>query len=330
MSSPIADLSYRNYDGPLEAPLHRWWAIATMSMKLAIKKKGFWIWSVLSGYFYLILLAIFYFVDMSAQSAPPNLRGGINPMQQFFSTVVWKDQFLTAFSISQLLLFIVALLVGAGAIANDNRANALLVYLSKPCSKADYILGKWMGVFLLMCGVVAVPTLLFYFYCLLSYRDYGFVSQDPWLILRLLLLIPVTPFFHASVSLGISSMFNQGRVAGAAYAGLYFISFFFTKAMEVIYFITSSKELGGGGGPPAIVKSLYYCSVDGIQIALAKIILATDGSRLIPNGGRGAARGMPGMVPEPSIFIFLPLYFAICGLFLWIAWTRVRAVEVVG
>jgi len=42
----------------------------------------------------------------------------------------------------------IALVVGAGAIAADNRSNALMVYLSKPITKGDYLLGKWMGIFL--------------------------------------------------------------------------------------------------------------------------------------------------------------------------------------
>jgi len=322
-TAPIADLSYRNYDGPLEAPLHRWWAIAKMSIRLSVKKKGFWVWSVISGYWYLILLAIFYFADSLGATAPGAIgRGGnLNPFAAFFANMVWKDQFVTAFSISQILLFIIALLVGVGSIANDNRANALLVYLSKPCSKFDYILGKWTGIFLLMCGVVAVPMFLFYFYCLLSYREYGFFSKDPWLFFKLLMVVPIAPAFHASVSLGISSLFNQGRVAGAAYAGLYFITLFFTKAMQVIVIVNRHSET------PAIVKTLYYFSIDGILIGLAKIVLGTDGSQLIPIPN--ANRGVP-IISAPSPLLFIPMYVGICAFFLWIAWTRVRAVEVVG
>ena len=53
----------------------------------------------------------------------------------------------------QLFLLFIALLAGAGSIANDNRANALLVYLSKPCRKVDYLFGKWAGLAMLIAGV---------------------------------------------------------------------------------------------------------------------------------------------------------------------------------
>lgn len=317
-SSPIADLSYRNYDGPLNPPVNRWWAIAKMSMRLSIKKKGFWIWSVLTGAWYAILMTIFYFVDALASNAPT----AINQQNPILKNIIWKDQFLNAFGVSQLFFLILALLLGAGTIANDNRANALLVYLSKPCSKLDYVIGKWLGIFVPLTLVAAVPTLLFYVNCLLGYRSYGFVSQDPWLIVRLLGMILIPGFFHASLTLGISSLFQQGRMAGATYAGLYFFTYFFSQAMQGIY-----QANAGSGSPETVLNSLTYCSINGIQLAVAKIFLHTDGSQLIP-----APQNNPisQIQPEPSWLIFLPIYFGICGLAMLIAWSRIRAVEVVG
>src|SRR4051812_42059102 len=74
-TSPIADLSYRNYDGPLEPPLYRWWPIARTSIQRAFKNKWFWVVSVLSGSWYLVLMIIFYFVDSFAGQLVPQ-RGG--------------------------------------------------------------------------------------------------------------------------------------------------------------------------------------------------------------------------------------------------------------
>lgn len=316
-SSPIADLSYRNYDGPLEKPYFRWWAIAKMMMRLCIKKKGFWVWSVFSAYFYLILGAVFYF----AETFSSNIGAMASPdaIPQFFQGIVWKDQFLIAFNMSQIWLLIVTLLIGAGSIAGDNRANALLVYLSKPCTKLDYLIGKWVGIFLPLLAVTGLPMLLFYFYCFLSYRQYGFVSQDPWLIMKLLMIIPLPAAFHASVVLGISSLTNQGRVSGAIYAGLYFMTSFLTVAAGGIRAMTFSQE-----GEKPLLTNLYYASVDGIQQGLAKIILDTRGSAPF-NAPTGISQP-----PPPNKLLFVGIYFAICAICLFVAWRRIRAVEVVG
>jgi ABC-2 type transport system permease protein len=311
-SSPIADLTYRNYDGPLAPPTYRWWPIAKMSMRMAVKKRAFWVLGVLSGWWYLILSAIFYFADVSNTS--------VEAQNRFFKTVVWKDQFLDAFSRSQLFLLLIALLIGVGAIANDNRANALLVYLSKPTTKLDYLIGKWLGIFIPMMCVVAVPTLLFYADWALSYRQYGILSDDPWLIVKLLALCPVTAFFHASVSLGISSLFDQGRTAGAIYAGLYFMSFIFTGAVGVARAVAHrSGELSSH-----LINTLYYFSIDGIQIALAKNILGTDGSSFLRR------QSEVGPTPAPSALLFFGIYLVICALMMSLAWSRIKAVEVVG
>ena len=41
-----------------------------------------------------------------------------------------------------IFVFFVTVYVGAGLIANDRRANALQIYLSKPLTRAEYIVGK--------------------------------------------------------------------------------------------------------------------------------------------------------------------------------------------
>lgn len=319
-SAPIADLSYRNYDGPLEAPGMRWWVIAKMTMRLGIKKKGFWVWACLSAYWYFLLSAVFYFMDALGSQLP---NAGSNGKNMLLSQIIWKDQFLNAFNISQLLLFILALLIGVGTISNDNRANALLVYLSKPCTKLDYLAGKWMGIFLPITAVSAVPTLAFYGYCAMSYQQYGF-GADPWLLPKVLAMCMLPGAFHASACLGISSLFNQGRLAGATYAGIYFIGLSFTATMAITYAVNAAQERHGRPGldVPAVITTLYYCSVDGIQQAIAKNILATDGSPLFPTN-RAA------QIPAPSLATFGAAYVAICLACLAIAWFRVRAVEVI-
>ncbi|MGV3618039.1 MAG: ABC transporter permease [Fimbriimonas sp.] len=323
MASPIADLSYRHYDGPLEPPAYRWWAIARASMRLSLRKRGFWAWATLSGWFYILLLAIFFFVDTLSQNIP---EGQKNPV---LLQIVWKDQFLNAFSTAQLFYFILALLIGVGTIANDNRANALLVYLSKPCTRLDYIIGKWLGIFLPITLVTAVPTFLFYLYCVMTYRDYGFLTEDPRLIFKLLGMVTISGFVHASLSLGISSLFNQGRMAGATYAGLYFFTLFFTKAMQII----SAVQQQNRTAVSPLVDKLYYASVDGLQIGLAKVVLGTDGSQLFPGMGGGNRRGGPPNplpVPAPDWWLMFGAAGLVCGIALLVAWSRVKAVEVVG
>ena len=165
--------------------------------------EGFWGWSIFSAWWFIILLAVFWFMDNVLGNAPAG-------QNVFLKQIVWKDQFFHGFSYSQLILFIVALVVGIGTIANDNRANAMLVYLSKPCTRFDYVFGKWLAIFILITSVSYIPMAIFYLYGYLSFGQYGFWTSAPWLFLKLIAVSACSGALHASLAVGISSMFNQG------------------------------------------------------------------------------------------------------------------------
>ncbi len=311
-NSPIADLSYRNYDGPLDAPTYRWQVIARAGIRQAFASKLYWGATLMASWFYFVLIIILYFVDQF---------GGTNPQNPFsLGNVNWQDRFLDGFGYAQLILMIVTLLVGAGAIANDNRSRALLVYLSKPCTRGDYLMGKWFGIFIPLCVVMLIPATFFFLYGAMSYREHGFLSANPWTFPKMFLIIPCGAALHTSLILGVSSMFNQGRVAGAVYAGIYFVSNFFTRLMAFAW-ISSRGEAGG------MVKTLFYGSIDGVQIGIAKAILGTSGSA--PFGG-GPMRRAIEPIPAPPLVPFLLLVVLVSAVSLWVAWSRIRAVEVVG
>ena len=57
-------------------------------------------------------------------------------------------------------VFFITVYVGAGLIANDRRANALQIYLSKPLMRSEYIAGKLAMLFAFLLLVTLVPALL--------------------------------------------------------------------------------------------------------------------------------------------------------------------------
>ena len=54
-------------------------------------------------------------------------------------------------------VFLITIYVGAGLIANDRRANALQIYLSKPLMRTEYIAGKAAVLFFFLLLVTWVP-----------------------------------------------------------------------------------------------------------------------------------------------------------------------------
>ena len=59
-----------------------------------------------------------------------------------------------------IFVFFVTIYVGAGLIANDRRANALQIYLSKPLTRVDYIVGKLLTLRSFSSAVTWVPAIL--------------------------------------------------------------------------------------------------------------------------------------------------------------------------
>jgi ABC-2 type transport system permease protein len=316
-TGPIADLSYRTYEGPLDPPTQRWKVIARANIMRVIKNKWYWVCLLASGWYYGFMMIILVFLDSMLSASPGQARQALEQL----GGIDWTMQFLHGYSYGQHFILFAAMIAGTGAIANDNRTNALLVYLSKPCTKRDYLWGKWVGVFVPVLVAILIPALFFYAYGAMNYRSFGFISDDPWLIFRVFAFSLLGAGFHASLVLGVSSMFNQGRMAGAAYVGAYFILYFVTVLIGVIL----SDAHGASRGMTSFTELLFYCSIGGLNMGMAKVFLDVDYGPIFVGAGRGSFE-----VDRPTPWIAIGLVVLLSVLALRLVWRRVRAVEVVG
>lgn len=318
MASPLVDLSYRGYEGIRRAPGLAWQVIARMTIRQAFKKRAFWVVTAISSWYYLSIITIVFFIQQAADAAGP--AAGPAP-DLFVKRLNWPEQFVHGFSFGHLFWLTLALMLGAGAIANDNKANALLVYLSKPVTKGGYLLGKFLGVWTPLTLAMFLPSFLFYLYAALNYREYGFPAGD-WLLLpRIVGLCAIASAFHTSIVLGISSLFRSGAMAGATYAGIYFLGSMFRGLMGGLW--TFGEQGSQSGIPSDLVGRLYYFPPDGNLLGLAKVMMNTRSG--LPYGPRNPTLGLP----MPTGWILLTWIVAVCALTLFLAYRKISAVEVV-
>lgn len=308
---PIADLSYRTYDGPLHSRRARWWIVALNSLRLSKQKKGFWISAAISTLPYLFIVLQLYL--QSRTQAP----SGINPFDNSTPGQKYAANFFQAYSLQAFFLFIIALMVGSGSIALDNRSNALLVYLSKPITKTDYLIGKWMGIFLALFAVSFVPSLILYLYCLLSYYGDGFLKQEPWLWLRMIGACAVPAAVHASLLIGFSAWSKTPRMAGAIYAGVFFIGQFVCMAT---WGIMTNGHMERG----VLIRHL---NIDGVIKGLGQNIYGVALRMPTWNNVKGGMEVFS--IEPPSLRGVLLLGAALCVIGIAAARLRIRAVEVV-
>ena len=317
--SPISDLSYRNYDGPLKSRAIRWWIVALSTVRLAMKSPAYWILFAICGLRYILQCGAIYFTQVAMARIP-------DPTQADLLREKFASHFFSAMcgNMNSFCLLLIALVVGAGSIAADNKSNALMVYLSKPITKGDYLLGKWMGLFLSIYAAALIPALLLYLFCIAGYRSDGFLKEDPWLILRIPFAAAVPAAFHASLLVGLSAWSKTPRSAGAAYVGLYFISYTIAGIILEKIFTTL---------PAGTLALLTHSSVSGVIDGLVQQIYhipALDIPWFSGGGGGGRERGDGRVAAEaPALWYLLTLGIALCAVGVAAARARIRAVEVV-
>ena len=111
---------------------------------------------------------------------------------------------------------LLAIFGGAGLVANDLRTGAILVYLSRPLTRRDYVLGK-LGVLLaLNLAVTLVPGLLLYLVALGLAPDQFAKWSLLWIGPAIVLHSLVISLVMGLLALAVSALSRSARVAGLA------------------------------------------------------------------------------------------------------------------
>ncbi|MES2464529.1 MAG: ABC transporter permease subunit [Armatimonadota bacterium] len=329
--SAITDVTYRNYDGALKTHTFRWWPIAVATIRASVnrKKLGFWIPVGLSFLIYFFLGIMFYFNQ--------NLRQQMSDTGNFMAAGPANPYALSLYQgmiSTHLLVVIAAITVGASVIAADNRANALLVYLSKPLTRVDYLVGKWMGVFLLLAALTLTPALLLFLFFAVAYNSDGFLKENPTLILRVIAASLLPAAVHTSLILGFSAWSKTPRLAGALYAALYFITGILAGMVGSVLLQKDTEN--NNSKMTAIISRL---SIDGVTDGIGMSIYDVTPDQIVSRmQGGGRRRRRNPEAEKPSSFTVqerpnLPIMLLIAGVLIAVpltaAYRKVRAVEVI-
>ena len=223
--SPIHDQSYRHYGGGRAVPGRSWAVIAWAGIKTFMTKRAF------MG---LMIFALAPFVVRAVQlwiSANYPQAAILAPTPETFRQFLEQQDFF---------VFVITVYVGAGLIANDRRANALQIYLSKPLMRSEYIVGKLAVLFTFLILVTLVPALLLLFLKVAFDGNFTFLKNNLFLIPAITIgaLLQVT--LASFTMLALSSLSKSARYVGILYVG---ITFFTTAIYGALYAITGSSRV---------------------------------------------------------------------------------------
>jgi ABC-type transport system involved in multi-copper enzyme maturation permease subunit len=209
---PIHDQGYRRYLGT-RAAIGRSWQVMTRIGVMSVISRRVFIAVMLLAYINFVVQAVMIYFSATFQQA-----AFLAPKGETFR------QFLDQ---QGPFVFFVAIFVGAGLIANDRRANALQLYLSKPMTSAEYIAGKLAILFIFLVGVTFLPAMLLLLTQAIFAGSLTFVRNNLYLLPAITLFSLAQVLLAATTMLALSSMSKSSRFVAVMYAGL----FFFTTAL---------------------------------------------------------------------------------------------------
>jgi ABC-2 type transport system permease protein len=155
---------YRQYDGPRTAERWRFWILARFALGRVFQSRLLVIFYVLCFVPTLVSLAGIYIshnVELLASLFP---RAGLGERLTDGALVpVTAEFFLTLMTIQSTLSVFVTALIGPGLVSPDLTNNALPLYLSRPFSRVEYVLGKFSVLFILLSLITVMPLLLLFF-----------------------------------------------------------------------------------------------------------------------------------------------------------------------
>lgn len=242
---PILDIGYRNWRGPRTPAWTRAWVVASTGVKLAWGSTWIKRILILLTFPSLIVATMVGAFEQSmvkdqSQEALSVLQGsqearkilsqaGIEIQQmrqdpQVARHFVWSYLLFSLFRYPQAFgMILIVGLVGPRLISYDLRSRGYLLYLSRPLTPGEYVLGKAGVLYTLLFWVATVPALSIYMVGL-------FLSTDTWAILHtwdiplriliasLFLILPTS-----AIALAISSLTQESRYAGFAWFAVWLI-----------------------------------------------------------------------------------------------------------
>ena len=220
---PIHDQSYRRYGGERRPQDRAWTVIAASGIRTMLAKRKF---------LGLLLVAWLPFVVRAVQMY---IAANFPQASMLAPTSETFRQFLEQ---QGLFTFFITIFTGAGLIANDLRANALQIYLSKPLGRFEYIAGKFAVLAFFLLLVTWVPATMLLVIQIVFAGNLAFLTANLFLLPAILVATGIETIVLCMVMLALSSLSKSARFVGIMYAGM----MFFTHALYGVVFVVTRNS----------------------------------------------------------------------------------------
>jgi ABC-2 type transport system permease protein len=301
----VYEVTYKQYLGKLTPEWSRFLIIPRHAFRDVFKSKLFTAFFVVC-FIPLLIEAILIYLHHNVNALAilkVNVRELIPIDASFFQTFV---------NLQASFAFFVTLLVGPPLVARDLRNNALPLYLCRPFSRTEYVLGKMSVLLILLSAITCVPQLL-----LFAFQSYlegaSWFIDNLWIASAIFIGSLVWILLLALLSQAISALVKWRVIASAALLGLFFIPSVFGEVVNVIFQTRWGNIISLG----ALMKNVTA----GLFGTFERTV-----SFMTPMDGEVATRIS---LTEPPLWVCWFALFLVCAACLALLSRKVKAYEVV-
>ena len=225
--------------------------------------------------------------------------------------------FLTFVEIQGAFSFIVAVLIAPPLISRDLANNALPLYLCRPLSRTEYVLGKLTAVVLVLSLVTWVPGILVFFFQA-SLAGAGWLWANLWMIGAIFTGSMLWILLLSLIALAISALVKWRVVASGAMLGLFFVPSAFGAMINEIFLTRAGNLISVWAGMINIWSGLF-----GLFERQSGTVRGKVTTPVYDNVYMNIA------LLEPPLWASWLVIVLICAVCVWLLSRRVRAYEVI-
>jgi ABC-2 type transport system permease protein len=303
----VYEQTYKRYAGPLTPDWSRFLIIPRHAYRAVFNSKLFTAFFVIC-FLPLLVEAILIYLhhNINALALMKIDAREVVPIDAFF--------FQTFINIQGGFAFFVALLIGPPLVSRDLRNNALPLYLCRPFSRTEYVMGKMSVILILLSLITWVPQLLLFLFQ--SYLEgFAWFRSNLWIATAIIIGGLVWVLLLALLSQTVSALVKWRVVASAALLGIFFIPTVFGEFINLVFQTHWGHIVSLGALMKNVTAGLF-----GTFDRVAGTIQITDDFDNIVREIQ---------VLEPPLWCSWAALFVICAICLALLSWRVKAYEVV-
>ncbi len=213
----VHEQTYRSYTGPLTPEWSRFLIVPRYAYEVVFKSKLFVSFFALCfAVPFVGLIMIYLKHNLSALqifgTSAGEIANALPINHTFFYYGLWYQGALG---------FLLALFVGPALVAPDLRNNGLALYLSRPFTRTEYVLGKMSVLLILLSAITWVPGLILFAFQ--ASLEKGWLGQNLSLAVAILVSSWAWILFLSLLALAISAWVKWKPVARLTLIGIFFV-----------------------------------------------------------------------------------------------------------